>query len=297
MAQVEQVKFFGSHAAGPGLRSHQASGQTLDDFRGPPLIRAVDVSKTYTVDGSDVGPDGGVLALDHVSVDVRQGEIVAFLGPSGCGKSTLLNILAGLVPYDSGEIIVDGEEPRPRRHVGVMFQQPLLFPWRTVLENVLLPAELLGLDRQPAVRRAHELLDLVGLSGWESRFIWELSGGMQQRVALARVLLPDPDILLLDEPFGALDEITRESLDLELMRIANLTRKTLALVTHNVYEAVLIADRIFIFTRRPGRVAGVVDVGMPQPRSLELSGTSAFAQRVAAVRELLSVGSKHGDAL
>lgn len=247
-------------------------------------IRCEQVSKTYASES------GNVFALDAISLQVERGKLVALLGPSGCGKSTLLSVLAGLVSPSAGKVFVDGEEPRPRGDVGMMFQDALLFPWRSVLKNVLLPAELLRLPMDGATARARELLALMGLEDWESRHAWELSGGMRQRVALARVLLPDPDILLLDEPFGALDEMTRESLDLEMMRIANRTSKTLVLVTHNVYEAVLLADEIFVMTSRPGRLAGAVEVPLPQPRGIEASETPVFSEKVAEARRLLSEG-------
>jgi NitT/TauT family transport system ATP-binding protein len=246
------------------------------------IISTRDLSKIYQ-SGS-----GEILALEDISIDVRHGEIVAFLGPSGCGKSTLLEILAGLIPATTGEVIIEGEQPRPRPEIGLMFQQALLFPWRTVLANVLLPSEVAHLSDRDWDQRAEELLAMVGLDGWSDKYHWELSGGMQQRVALARVLLLDPDILLLDEPFGALDEMTRESLDMEMMRIARNTDKTVVLVTHNVYEAVLMADRIFVFTARPGRIAGVVEIDQAQPRSIEFSTSSQFGDRVAEVRGLLA---------
>lgn len=249
---------------------------------GATIITTRGLSKTYQ------SLSGEVHALDDISIDVVQGEIVAFLGPSGCGKSTLLEILAGLTPATSGEVAIDGESPRPRPEVGLMFQQALLFPWRTVLANVVLPSELIELPDHDWEGRARDLLDMVGLEGWGDKYHWELSGGMQQRAALARVLLLDPGILLLDEPFGALDEMTRETLDMEMMRIAHEADKTVVLVTHNVYEAVLMADRIFVFTPRPGRIAGVVDIPHPQPRDLAFSTTNEFSDRVARVRGLLS---------
>ena len=168
-----------------------------------------------------------------------------------------------------------------------MFQKSLLFPWRSVIENVLLPADVLRLPKKASRERAMDLLRLVGLAGWESHYPSELSGGMQQRVALARVLLPDPDALLLDEPFGALDEMTREALDLELARIASLTNKTVVFVTHNVYEAVLISDRICVITPRPGRVAGIVEVPMERPRSAAILRTEMFSEKVDEVRDLI----------
>ena len=246
------------------------------------IIGVSGLSKTYQ-SGS-----GSIEALADISIEVTRGEIVSFLGPSGCGKSTLLEILAGLIPPTSGEVTIDGQTPRPRAQVGLMFQQALLFPWRTVLANVMLPAELSQPSDRDWKARASELLDMVGLEGWAEKYHWELSGGMQQRVALARVLLLDPEILLLDEPFGALDEMTRESLDLEMMRIASEAKKTVVLVTHNVYEAALMCDRIFVFTPRPGRIAGVVEIDEPRPRSLAFSTTTEFGERIAQVRALLS---------
>jgi len=242
------------------------------------LIRTDSVRKVFGGDAERV------TALDGISVEIKTGEIVSLLGSSGCGKSTFLNILAGLLSPTGGTVQIDGHAPRPRREVGMMFQRSLLFPWRTVLENVLLPAEIMDLPAEVSRNRAEELLTLVGLDGWGERYPSELSGGMQQRVALARVLLPDPDLLLLDEPFGALDEMTRESLDIELARIAQLTGKTVVLVTHSVYEAVMISDRVFVFTARPGRLAGIVDVPFPRPRDLATSGTPEFAERVAQIR-------------
>ncbi|HEX9762536.1 MAG TPA: ABC transporter ATP-binding protein [Acidimicrobiia bacterium] len=246
------------------------------------MIRTDRIGKTYGTSS------GEVVALEGVTLEIETGEITSLLGSSGCGKSTFLNVLAGLIPQTTGEAEVAGRPPRPRREVGLMFQRSLLFPWRTVIENVLLPGEIMKLPTDETRQRARELLDLVGLDGWDKKYPWELSGGMQQRVALARVLLPDPDVLLLDEPFGALDEMTREALDLELTRIANLTKKTVVLVTHSVYEAVMISDRVFVFTPRPGRLAGIVSVPFGRPRDLGTSGTPAFAEKVAEVRALMA---------
>ncbi|MDH3498969.1 MAG: ABC transporter ATP-binding protein [Acidimicrobiia bacterium] len=246
------------------------------------IIEAAEVSKVFE------GARGRVVALEDISVSVERGEIMAFLGPSGCGKSTLLDILAGLTAPTTGSVLIESEPPRPRQEIGLMFQKSLLFPWRNVLDNVLLPADVLGLDKEVATERAAELLDLVGLGGWGGHRPSELSGGMQQRVALARVLLPDPDVLLLDEPFGALDEMTRESLDLELARIARLTHKTVIFVTHNVYEAVLISDKICVFTPRPGRVAGIVEVPIERPRSVESLKHDTFSRKVQEVRDMIT---------
>lgn len=252
----------------------------------PALIEAEDLRKVFESDDDEKS----VVALDSVSLTVRQGELIAILGPSGCGKSTLLSIIAGLSSPSSGEIRVEGQPPKPGRDIGVMFQRSLLFPWRTALQNVMLPAEIMRVDRDAARSRALELLELVGLDGWGHSYPGELSGGMQQRVALSRVLLPDPALLLLDEPFGALDEMTRENLDLEIQRIATLTGKTVVLVTHSLYEAVLVADRIVVLSARPARIAGVIDVPLERPRSLENSGTPEFAETVRRVREVLAEG-------
>ena len=222
--------------------------------------------------------------------------VTVLIGPSGCGKSTLLNMIAGLERPTGGRVTVESGGSK-RGNVGVMFQRSSLQPWRTALQNVMLPAELLGLDRERSTRRAHELLDMVGLGPWESRYPGELSGGMQQRVALARVLLPDPDVILLDEPFGALDEMTRESLDIEMCRIVEETKKTVVMVTHSIYEAVLVADKIAVLSAHPGQLSGIVDVPLERPRSLEASGTEQFADLVASVRGMLRGPATEGDSL
>jgi NitT/TauT family transport system ATP-binding protein len=229
-----------------------------------------------------------VEALRDVSLDVEPGMVTVLIGPSGCGKSTLLNMIAGLDRPTGGRVTVAAGEGG-RGNVGVMFQRSSLQPWRTALQNVMLPAELLGLDWKQSTERAHELLDMVGLGAWEGRYPGELSGGMQQRVA-------DPEIILLDEPFGALDEMTRESLDIEMCRIVEATRKTVVLVTHSIYEAVLVADKIAVLSAHPGQLAGIVDVPLARPRSLEASGTEQFADLVASVRGMLRGSAPEGVA-
>lgn len=230
--------------------------------------------------------DPPVEALRDVSLDIEPGMVTVLIGPSGCGKSTLLNMIAGLDRPTGGRVTIRSGDGK-RGNVGVMFQRSSLQPWRTAMQNVMLPAELLGLDRERSAARARELLDMVGLARWEKRYPGELSGGMQQRVALARVLLPDPDVILLDEPFGALDEMTRESLDIEMCRIVEETKKTVVMVTHSIYEAVLVADRIAVLSAHPGELTGVVDVTLERPRTVELSGTEEFADLVATVRRML----------
>ena len=237
---------------------------------------------------------GVVEAVAEMDLEVGVGEFVSLVGPSGCGKSTLLGIVAGLIPPSYGEVLIEGRRVTgPRPDVGIMFQDPVLLAWRTARANVLLPIEVRG-GRQEvrALReRADELLELVGLSGFENRYPSELSGGMQQRVAICRMLIADPDVLLLDEPFGALDEITREYLNVELSRICARTNAAVLFVTHNIQEAVFISDRVVVMTARPGRVAGSVDVDLPRPRALDVVTTEPFQRRVRRVRELLNLGA------
>lgn len=231
-----------------------------------------------------------LLALQDVTLDVHAGEFVSFVGPSGCGKSTLLNIIGGLLDRTSGEIWFKGQDQHePRHEIGMMFQTPVLFDWRTVLENVLLPVEILGRNKEAFRLRAVELLDLTGLKGFEEAYPRQLSGGMQQRVALSRVLVYDPEVLLLDEPFGALDEFTREAMNLELLRIWTATHKTIVFVTHNINEAVFLSDRVVVMTPRPGQIAKVLDVGLPRPRTREVMKLPAYAEKIFEVRELLGV--------
>ena len=232
----------------------------------------------------------GLEALRGVSVDIHPGEFVSFVGPSGCGKSTLLKLIGGLLEPSSGEIAVGGRKVSgPRRDVGVMFQTSVLFPWRTVLENVLLPIEVFGVERASAIDKARGILRLVGLEGREGAYPRELSGGMQQRAALSRVLITDPPIILMDEPFGALDEFTRERMNLELLRIWSERRQTIIFVTHSINEAVFLSDRIAVMDTLPGRVLSVVDVPLARPRSIEVMKSPEFAKTAFEVREYLGV--------
>ena len=232
----------------------------------------------------------GLEALRAVSVDIQPGEFVSFVGPSGCGKSTLLKLVGGLLEPSAGEVTVGGRRVSgPRRDVGVMFQTSVLFPWRTVLENVLLPIEIFGLERAAALDKARGILRLVGLDGREGAYPRELSGGMQQRAALSRVLITDPPIILMDEPFGALDEFTRERMNLELLRIWGERRQTIIFVTHSINEAVFLSDRIVVMGTSPGRVLAVVDVPLARPRSIEVMKSPDFARTAFEVREYLGV--------
>ena len=228
-------------------------------------------------------------ALDHIDLEVRESEFITLVGRSGCGKSTLLRIIAGLLPASAGEVRVHGARvDAPRRDVSLMFQRAALLPWRNVIENVLLPAEILKLDKRALRVRAEELLSLAGLEGFEGRKPYELSGGMQQRVALCRALVHDPSVLLMDEPFAALDALTREELSLELQRIWGEHRKTIVFVTHAIQEATLLADRIVVMSPRPGRIARILAVKAPRPRSLGLTGRTEELDRISAeLHELL----------
>ncbi len=225
--------------------------------------------------------EGGVLAVDRVSLRARPGEFVSIVGSSGCGKSTLLRLIAGLIPPTSGEITVNGREvTAARQDVALMFQRPTLLPWRTALDNALLPAQLRGRVDDETRRKAYDLLHLVGLAGFEHYYPRHLSGGMQQRVALARLLMLGVDVLLLDEPFAAVDQLTRERLNMELLKIHARTSATALLVTHNIAEAVLLADRVIVMTPRPGRVADVLDVPFERPRVPEMAKEREFQELV-----------------
>ena len=229
---------------------------------------------------------GVIRAIDDVTFDVREGEFLTIVGPSGCGKSTMLGIMAGLTPLSGGEIARDATVER-RGGIGMVFQKPVLLAWRTILDNVLTPAEILHTDRAAAHAKAVELLDLVGLAGFERSWPYQLSGGMQQRSSICRALLSDPPLLLMDEPFGALDAITRERMNLELQRIWSSTGKTVVFVTHSIEESVLLSDRIVVMTARPGRVAEIIENQLPRPRDIETMSDALFNEYCGRVRHLL----------
>jgi NitT/TauT family transport system ATP-binding protein len=219
---------------------------------------------------------------------VGDGEFVSLVGPSGCGKTTLLMILAGLVPQTGGRVRFRDIEVRgPRTEIGLVFQRPVLLPWRTVLQNVLLPAEVLGLGKDELLTRARELLQLVGLAGFENTYPWELSGGMQQRAAITRALVYDPAVLLMDEPFGALDAMTRDRMSIEFQHIWEVSRKTVVFVTHSIQEAVFLSDRVAVMTARPGRIAQFLRVDLPRLRTLELAASPEFNSYVLHIRKQL----------
>ena len=235
---------------------------------------------------------GPVEALRDVGFSVGRGELVALVGPSGCGKSSLLRVVAGLRRPTVGTVAVDGRAvTRPIPSVGMVFQAPVLLKWRTVRDNVLLPAELAGLDRARYRERAEQLLRLVGLDGFADRRPRELSGGMQQRAAICRALLLDPPLLLMDEPFGALDAMTRDEMNLELLRVwgePSTSRKTVLFVTHSIPEAVFLADRVVVFSPRPGRVARIVDVPLPRPRAWRACAAPQFGALALEIHETLT---------
>jgi NitT/TauT family transport system ATP-binding protein len=235
-----------------------------------------------------VSPQGDLGALDRVSFDIQEGEFVCCLGPSGCGKSTLLRVLAGLLPPTEGRVRLRGRRiDGPSDDVGIVFQKTNLMPWRTVMRNITLPLEIEQVDAAEAKRRAADLIRLVGLEGFASSYPDELSGGMAQRVAIARALIHDPAILLLDEPFAALDALTRERMNLELLRIWEARRKTVVMVTHNVQEAILLSDRVLVMTERPGRIVVDLPVALPRPRSHDQVYDTAFVELSRCIHEAI----------
>lgn len=247
-------------------------------------IRVEGLDKVYaTKDG------GEVVALRNIDLQVQPGEFVSFLGPSGCGKSTLLHLIAGLHEPSAGSVDVLGTPAAAgRKDMSIMLQTPVLFPWRTVLENVLLPVEILGLDPDHGRRRADELLELAHLTEFADKNVWELSGGMRQRVSLARALVADPPLLLMDEPFSALDEFTRERLNVELARLHEELGRTTLYVTHNIAEAVFLSDRIVCMRPRPGEVIDIVEVTLPRPRGKEHLMSAAANAIASQVRDAIA---------
>ena len=238
------------------------------------------MSKTYR------SRDGDVPSLRPLDFHINEGEFFVVVGPSGCGKSTLLKMISGLLPPSTGEILVEGEQvTKPHGNVGIVFQNSLLLPWRNILSNVMLPIDMKRLPRDQYLPRAKELLKLVGLEGFEKKLPWQLSGGMQQRASICRALVHDPKIMLMDEPFGALDAMTRERMNVELMRIQRETGKTVLLITHSIPEAVFLADRVLVMTERPGAIAAIYDVPLPRPRSLDAMADPAFTELVQRIRK------------
>lgn len=240
---------------------------------------------------------GEVVALEGIDLEIQPGEFVSLIGPSGCGKSTLLRIVGDLIQPTAGEVVVNGKaahQARLDRDYGIVFQDAVLFDWRTVEKNIALPLELTGWSRQRRAERVRELLALVELTGFERHHPWQLSGGMQQRVSIARALSFSPALLLMDEPFGALDEMTRERMNLELLRIWGEIGSTVIFVTHSIAEAVFLSDRVVVMSARPGRITGIVDVDLPRPRSAETRELPGYAELVRDVRRTLRLGGGLG---
>ena len=248
-----------------------------------PLIAVRDVSRVFTSGGTTV------TALDHVGFEVQAGNFVSIVGPSGCGKSTLLKIVSGLLAPSSGTVTVHDERVRaPLENVGMVFQAPILLKWRSVIGNILLPVEFARLDIPSHTERTRALIKLVGLEGFDEMYPHQLSGGMQQRVSLCRALVTDPQLLLMDEPFGALDAMTRDELDMELLRIWEERKKTVLFVTHSIQEAVFLSDVVFVMSARPGRLLEQIAINLPRPRSMEMMTDQKFGGYALKIRALLA---------
>jgi len=273
------------------MRQEEAVARA-DEGGAEPVIQVEDLSLTFET------ADGPVYALSEVNLTVRPGDFVSFIGPSGCGKTTLLRVIADLERQSAGRIAVNGVSPeaaRLDRAYGYVFQAPALYPWRTVERNVMLPLEIMGLSAAARRERAARYLDLVNLKGFEKKFPWQLSGGMQQRVSIARALSFEPELLLMDEPFGALDEITRDHLNEQLLRLWERTGKTVVFVTHSIPEAVFLSSRIVVMSPRPGRIIDVIDCNLPPDRTLDFRESSDFAEIAHRVREGLRAGHSYDD--
>jgi len=248
-----------------------------------PAISCEGLSKIY-----DTASGERVDALVDIDIDIRDGEFFSIVGPSGCGKSTLLKILAGLIPVSGGQALVRGRKAgSSSQEIGVVFQSPTLLEWRTVIANTTLAADVHGLDKKEMYRRGRELLSLVGLDGFADKYPGELSGGMQQRVAITRALLHRPSVLLMDEPFGALDALTREQMTRELQRIWMDQKITVLFITHSITEAVFLSDRVAVMSARPGRVLDILDIDLPRPRELEMTSNPRFGAYSTRIRQLL----------
>ena len=256
-----------------------------------PLIAVENLSRVFR------GGTKTIHALDSVSFDVHEGSFVSIVGPSGCGKSTLLKIISGLLPATSGKVMVSGSAVEgPLENVGMVFQAPVLLKWKSVVGNIMLPVEFAKLDRTDYLKKAENLIRLVGLQGFEEMRPYELSGGMQQRVSLCRALVTDPQILLMDEPFGALDAMTRDELDLELLRIWGEKKMTVLFVTHSIQEAVFLSDSVVVMSPRPGRVIEKLPVELRRPRTLELMSFPQFGRYTLEIRGMLASASGISEA-
>jgi NitT/TauT family transport system ATP-binding protein len=251
----------------------------------PPVVSVQNVSKIYDSRGA-----GAVSALQDINLDIAQGEFISLIGPSGCGKSTLLRLIADLIPPSTGTITVNGKsshQARVDRDYGMVFQAPVLFDWRSVNKNVQLPLEIMGYERTERERRATEMLRLVELAEFGQHYPWQLSGGMQQRVSIARALAFKPTLLLMDEPFGALDEMTRERMNLEVLKVQQQTGTTIIFVTHSIPEAVFLSSRVVVMSARPGRIAQLIPIDLPYPRDADTRELPRFFELANEVRDSL----------
>jgi NitT/TauT family transport system ATP-binding protein len=274
------------------VESRPQTSAVPDRSAAPPAIDARGVSLTFAT------ADGTVAALSDIDLQIAAGDFVSLIGPSGCGKTTLLRIIADLEQPSAGTMLVNGltpEEARLRRQYGYVFQAPALYPWRTVERNVMLPLEIMGIPAAERRARASRYLKLVNLAGFERKFPWQLSGGMQQRASIARALSFDPALMLMDEPFGALDEIVRDHLNEQLLRLWDQTGKTVVFVTHSIPEAVFLSTRIVIMSARPGRIIDVIDCDFPRDRTIEIRETPEFVKIAHRVRLGLRAGHSYDE--
>jgi NitT/TauT family transport system ATP-binding protein len=264
-----------------GVETSPAGSENKTSAGGPILVELRNINKTYR------SPRGDIHALENINLEICAGEFLSLLGPSGCGKSTLLRCLAGLEAISSGEVRIGGQLlTRPPEGLGIVFQHDLLLDWRTVLQNVLLPIEFRHLRQQDYREPALALLETFGLRQFADRFPWELSGGMRQRVAICRALIDEPSLLLMDEPFGALDAITRDNLNIELQRIWTRTQKSVLFITHSIPEAILLSSRVAVMGRDPGHIEEIIEVALPRPRTLATRETPDFVRYSAYVRTI-----------
>lgn len=257
-----------------------------------PVIDIADLSLTFETN------DGPVHALSNVSLGIEKGDFVSLIGPSGCGKTTLLRVIADLEHPTGGRVSIHGmtpEEARLKRAYGYVFQAPALYPWRTIGKNIALPLEIMGYSKNERVERVRKGLDLVNLTGFENKFPWQLSGGMQQRASIARALSFDPELLLMDEPFGALDEIVRDKLNEQLLRLWEMTQKTVVFVTHSIPEAVFLSTKIIVMSPRPGKIHDIIECNFPRDRTLDIRETPEFLDVANRVRQGLREGHSYVD--
>lgn len=267
--------------------------RVVDVFEKPTMIRIANLEKRFNTRSGET-----VNALTNVNLDIREGEFISVVGPSGCGKTTLLRILAGLEQTTSGVAECGGAQiTEPRPDVGVVFQQATLLPWNTVIENVLLPARLRNDKSEAVITRARGLLSFMGLQDFAEKYPFELSGGMQQRASICRALMREPRILLMDEPFGALDAMTREAMNMELMRVWSEEKKTVVFITHSIPEAVLLGDRVVVMSPRPGRISEVIDVDVGRPRTLQTMATPRFGEICHHIRTIFGAQSMTATSL